>query len=394
MHSLQSQTLLQGFLDADLLPGLLTACLVLIVVNSAQASLPPIPEDTRFVIGTAQAIHPLPFDEFYRRLGILLNMRDERLRDGQPNPDRLAVLKRVQRRGRQTPMSGREAAAWAVDWLRLGQLDTAIELLAPRLRDPRPDYFVPVVLGHLYAERGDWRTALRYHLEGVLDAPFPDQIPGLSPIQRDWWEKLDREYVPHYYRLRQQEAEMRLGKSPAELARLLEEEDVLPLFPLPSRERPQPSPVRFVNEQGEYQPGHLAQAERAKLPPDALAIVQQLLFWHPSDTRLLWLLGELYAAQGELDAAFQIFDTCTWGRQYGNRRRLMEHRHVIDLLRQQRPTSTAPEEPVLTGEASATTPPAEQPDASPISMRTVAIYFSLVGLIALLALYRTLKRHR
>ena len=359
-------------------------------VDSSRASLPSA-EDTRFVVGDSTGIHPLPFEEFYRRLGILLNVRDERLRDGQPNPDRLAFLQRVQYRGMRPPSSGLEAAMWATDLLRLGRIDAAMDVLAPRLRDPRPDYFVAIVMGHLYAERGDWKTALRYHQEGWLDAQFPSQIPGLNAFQREWWEKLDRDYVPHYYRLRLQEAEQRQGKTPAELARIAEEEEVLGLFPLPERGQARVQPLRFVNDKGQYEPGRLADSERAKLPPDALAIVQQMLFWYPGDTRLLWLLGELYAAEGNLDAAFQIFDACTWGRQYGNRRLLMEHRHIVDNLRQQQATHRVPAEEPLLASSSPDSPASEE--HTPISMRSIGLYFALVGLVALLALGRSLARY-
>jgi tetratricopeptide (TPR) repeat protein len=359
--------------------------------GSSRASLPSA-EDTRFVVGDSTGIRPLPFEEFYRRLGILMNARDERLREGQPNPDRQVFLQRVQQRGKRPAGSGLEAAMWATDLLRLGQIDAAMDILAPRLRDPRPDYFVAIVIGHLYAERGDWKTALRYHQEGWLDAQFPPQVPGLNAIQRQWWEKLDRDYVPHYYRLRLQEAELRQGKTPAELARLAEEEEVFGLFPLPERGQGQVQPVRFVNDNGQYEPGRLAASEKAKLPADALAIVQQMLFWYPGDTRLLWLLGELYAAEGNIDAAFQIFDACTWGRQYGNRRLLMEHRHIVDSLRQQQAASRSPaEEPLLGSPSSESTQPEGQ---APISMRSIALYFALVGLVALLALGRALTRHR
>src|SRR5205823_3935266 len=51
--------------------------------------------------------------------------------------------------------------------------------------------------------------------------------------------------------------------------------------------------VRFIGPSGEYEAGKIADAERSKLPADAVAIVQQLLLWFPDDTRLLWLLGEL-----------------------------------------------------------------------------------------------------
>jgi hypothetical protein len=87
--------------------------------------------------------------------------------------------------------------------------------------------------------------------------------------------------------------------------------------------------VRFVGEEGRYEAGKLARAERAKLPPDALAIVQQLVIWFPDDTRLYWLLGEIYNANGDIEAAARIFDECV-----GNVRRfsapdLRAHRLVV-----------------------------------------------------------------
>lgn len=370
------------------------------------ASLPSA-EDTRFVVGDSSGIHPLPFEEFYRRLGILMNLRDERLREGQVNPDRQAFLQRVQQWGQRPASSGQEVAMRATDLIRLGKSDAALNLLSSRLRDPRPDYFVAIVLGHVYAERGDWKSALRYHQEGLLDARFPAHVPGLNEWQRQWWEKLDRDYVPHYYRLRLHEAEQRQGKTPAELARLAEEEQVLGLFPLPGlpgRGQVQVyglispgdhvenlmEPLRFVNDKGEYEPGRLADSERAKLPADALAIVQQMLFWYPSDTRLFWLLGELYAAEGNVDAAYRIFDACTWGRQYGNRRLLMEHRHIVDALRQRQAASRSPaDEPLLSASSSE---PAAPEEPVPISMRSIALYFALVGLVALVALGRAVMR--
>jgi hypothetical protein len=61
-----------------------------------------------------------------------------------------------------------------------------------------------------------------------------------------------------------------------------------------------PTPVRFVGEGGQFAAGRIAAAENAKLataPRDALAIVQKLLVWMPDDSRLYWLLAELYNAQ-------------------------------------------------------------------------------------------------
>jgi tetratricopeptide (TPR) repeat protein len=67
-------------------------------------------------------------------------------------------------------------------------------------------------------------------------------------------------------------------------------------------------PVQFVGESGKYEAGKLASAERAKLPDRALEIVQQLVLWMPDDTRLYWLLGELFNAVGDAPAALQIFE--------------------------------------------------------------------------------------
>jgi tetratricopeptide (TPR) repeat protein len=55
-------------------------------------------------------------------------------------------------------------------------------------------------------------------------------------------------------------------------------------------------PLRFGNEQGEFEPGQLAQAEKDKLPRNAVEVVEQLLMWKPHDDRLLWLLGEAFNA--------------------------------------------------------------------------------------------------
>ena len=120
---------------------------------------------------------------------------------------------------------------------------------------------------------------------------MPAKVPGWTDPQRVWIAQLDQLYLPHYLHIRRTEAEAR--RRPA-----ADDEKPTPLFPLPAKERPA-DPVRFVADDGRYQSGTIAAAERAKLPPDALAIVasRKFLFWFPSDTRsCYWLLAELYAA--------------------------------------------------------------------------------------------------
>jgi hypothetical protein len=61
--------------------------------------------------------------------------------------------------------------------------------------------------------------------------------------------------------------------------------------------------VRFAGKPG-------AAAEGKALPPNAVAIVQQLALWLPADGRLLWLLGELANARGDVRTAANILDGC------------------------------------------------------------------------------------
>src|SRR5262249_31012316 len=61
--------------------------------------------------------------------------------------------------------------------------------------------------------------------------------------------------------------------------------------------------VQFVGPQGQYEAGGLAPAPWCELPRDAVSLVMQLLLWTPFDDRLLWLLGELLNANGDVTGA-------------------------------------------------------------------------------------------
>jgi hypothetical protein len=324
---------------------------------------------------------PLPFDQFKMQFVRLSNVRNPELKDSQgKNPDREQVLTRVGARRRVKNLPPAELAALAGDMLRLGNSDPraggnggffveeAVNLLKPRTRDRVPNYFVFTTLAQLHAARGEWSEALTNHQAALLDAEMPAEVKGLSKAQRDWEAQLDADYVPHYYAIHRREAEARPRPAP-------ESEEPTPLFPLPERDKPH-TPVRFVNDAGQYEPGTLAAAERAKLPPDAVAVVQQLLLWFPSDARLYWLLAELYAADGKLDEAAAIMDECVWGRQYGNRKLLMDHRAAIRTAIEER--QRAEEE--------------AQRQKYPISLRTVVIYFGAVVALAVVAAVRVLTK--
>jgi hypothetical protein len=112
--------------------------------------------------------------------------------------------------------------------------------------------------------------------------------------------------------------------------------------------------MRFVGESGQYEAGVLAARERSKLPADAIAIVQQLLLWLPEDTRLYWLLGELYNAAGDTDAARRILEDCVDNRRFEGHE-LRAHRQII---RESAPKSGLLLEPEVEA-------PAKAPESTP-----------------------------
>ena len=365
---------------------LLAGSLVALVSGPGRASLYS-PDELRFTVpvGEDGKARPLRPDEFRTALAVLMNALDTKV-----PADREVFLKRIER-AKGKKLSPPETAALAADLLRVGRADEALNSLAPRLRDRAPDYFVYTTYANIRAMAGDWAEALRYHQSAQFDSEMPAEVKGLSKAQRDWWEKLDRDYVPYYYRLRLKEADERRDRSRSEQEKLDENEDVFPLFPVPDRANPNPQPVRFVNDAGVYQPGALAAAERAKLPPDAIPIVQQLLLWFPTENRLYWLLAELYAAEGDFAASFGSFHSIAWGRAYGNRKVFMDHRQAVEAALNAQPRKASADEPLLstTPEPAAPIEPAEKP---PISMRTIWIYFGVVGVIALFAFIRAMSR--
>lgn len=256
---------------------------------------------------------------------------EERLNAANPaTPDRvngINTFRGLLKQRVEAPPAGRlpvpQQVARAVDLIRIGRAGDAVNLLEARTRDRDPDFVAVVTLAHAYAAKGDWGEAVRCHSLAAIDAQPPSQLPGVLPELTKRYVEIEKTHYPRWLQLRQRESGQREG---------LSEQDVLPLFG-PTAQNPAQTPVKWVNESGRYEPGKLAAGERAKLPPDAVAVVQQLLLWSPDDTRLLWLLAELYAANGQLREADQVFDQCTWGRNFTNRKLLMDHRAIVrDLV--------------------------------------------------------------
>ncbi len=179
------------------------------------------------------------------------------------------------------------------------------------------EFFVLAHLAHAFLMKGDYQNAYALEYSAVKDYEFPGEVIGLNRAQRSWYQRLEEAYVLPFIRNRLTEANVKKASV---------EDGLDPIFA--GKSAGKKDPVSYVGESGHYEAGAIAAAERAKLPPDAIAIVQQLLLWNPGDGRLWWQLAELYNAAGDLKSAERVFTLCTWEHKYSNSQ-LKEHRAIV-----------------------------------------------------------------
>lgn len=303
--------------------GLFAIALLAAVAPVAPAGVYFAAERGPFAVDAGGQPAELPYEPRFKQL------LDERLNARIPTTP-LEVAGKPTLRGEAVAKSnGPDPVAAASYAIRAGDPAAAVNLLAPLKR--RPDFVALLTLAHAHAARGEWTEAVRTHEAAFFDADPPPTLPGATPDQTKWLLNLERTHYRRWLTLNRDEAAVRDKAG----------QDVFDLFP----------GVRFVGESGRYEPGTLSAAGKAKLPPDAVAVVQQLLLWSPDDGRLLWLLGELYAADGRLREADKVIDQCTYGRAMTNRATLMAHRQAVRdavaALPPERDADLAPDEPVV-----------------------------------------------
>lgn len=347
----------------------LAAVAGLLVPPGGRASLHH-PDEPMAVTVNAQGVpEPLPFDLFARRRAELTNMLNpDRALVNPNNPgeksERGRLADRIAAARKNPSRTPEQSVALAVDLLRFGRPEEAAEAL----RGQRRGFLPNVTLAHVAAAQGEWGQAFEY-LDIANESP-PGSVPGTTPAQLAWQVKLNRGPLLRFFRLRWEEAKG--GKPPAFETQLPDA-----IFP-----------VDFTNVSGPA----LAPAEQAKLPPDALAVAQQMVLWFPGDPRLYWLLAEVHAAKGMYAEAQRIMDACVEGFKLSNRKVLMQHREAVAKAAKEKGPA-APDEPLLGGHSPppvlADDPP---PPQVPFSFGAVWVYFGAVGLIALFALFRALTR--
>lgn len=195
-----------------------------------------------------------------------------------------------------------ERLTHAADLIRTGTLGKEFAALK-KLTGERPrEYRLAANYAHAETLAGNWSVAVRGFEDHVLELDPPAELTGTTPEQLKWLLAVEKGAYRKWLRARLTDSGRKAGT----------DGDAYPLFP----------GVTFTGTE-------LPEAEMAKLPADAVAVVQQLALWSPTDTGLLWLLAELYAATGQPRAADDAFDMCTWGAGMTGQKKLMDHRKRV-----------------------------------------------------------------
>ena len=219
-----------------------------------------------------------------------------------------AALKKLDQVAKERRLSADELADQGALLVRLGEAAKAVDLLRAAQRGYPNHFKIAANLGTAYQLTGELDQAAAALREAVRLAPGKYQEA--------------------------EKAHLRLVQGRQKQAK--DSQDLDDLFG-----------VRYVGEGGKYDPGQMAAAERKKLPEDAAAVAQQLALWLPADGKLLWQLGELAAAHGDVRTAAAIMDGCV--TEFGLRSPdLRAHRQANraaadELAKKAGPAGTKPE---------------------------------------------------
>jgi hypothetical protein len=168
------------------------------------------------------------------------------------------AVRKLESAAKKRPLSADEAADLGALHIRLGRPAKAIEVLRQAHRGHPEHFRVVANLGTAWQLHGDLTEAARALQEAVRLAPSR-------------WKPYEDAHLK-LVRLRQKE----------------------------------PKNARGLDDL--FGVGPIDPTTRKKLPADDVAIAQQLALWLPSDGRLLWLLGELAHAHGDVRMAAAMLD--------------------------------------------------------------------------------------
>lgn len=260
-------------------------------IHAAKAGLYD-PATPKLDLPTSPGLTALPFDTYRFRLSDMMVV-------GLATPETKPRLEAIATRDRLLASTApADLVVRGIVRFRLREIDAALgDWQQAYRRNPR-DFWAISALGTGYLATGQASEAARY-LEvaaELMPADWPDR--DAAALVESSLLKLAR--------LRAREQLVRTGRRPPEST-----DDLFGVV---------------------FTDSGLSEADKAKLPANAIAIVQQLLLWMPDDARLYWLLGELYYAAGDIDSAATIFGECVDSRRLDARALRERRKAVLDAI--------------------------------------------------------------
>jgi len=255
-------------------------------------------------------VKPIPFSLFRPNvLEDLLQIGSPQLPESKMRKGFLAARDHLQAKSRREELTEEEKVNLSGYLVRLRQYQEAVDLLTPvATRDCR-NFMIFANLATAEQQAGQLERAVN-HLEQALDV-WPQEWQNLNAEQLRWYQQAEKYHlilVRHRWTQTRRSAPAQPGLDP--------------LFVKDGQ------PVRYVGDGGQYEAGKINAVQQAKLPPDAMAIVQQLLIWLPDDTLLYWQFGELLNASGDTASAARVLDDCVWRRRL-DAPDLKQHRQIV-----------------------------------------------------------------
>jgi tetratricopeptide (TPR) repeat protein len=261
-----------------------TVLALLLLVGGARAGL--------YYSGETIAELPSQWRGFLLDQRTLRNIALKPAAGAQPGPVRLkyeAAAADLEKTARERKLNADELADLGALYVRLGDTARAVEVLRNAQRENPHHFRIVANLGTAWQLQGDLEQAA-----GCLE-----EAARLAPGKFEKAEQLQLKLV----RQRQ-----RRDSDPQGLDDLFG--------------------VRYLADGDKYEPGKVLEAERKKLPADAVANLQLLALWLPADGRLLWQLAEIANAHGDVRTAAAIMDGCV--TEFALRSpELRQHRQLI-----------------------------------------------------------------
>jgi hypothetical protein len=235
---------------------------------------------------------------------------------------------KLSKAAKDRPLTADEAADLGALYVRLGEVGKALEVLRPAQREHPTHFRLAANLGTAWQLSGDLAQAAATLQLAVRLAPGK-------------W-------------LRAEELHRKLVRQ-----RLREPAGVLALDDLFG--------IRYIGPSGKFEAGRLVDAERKRLPSDAVALVQQLALWLPADGRLLWQLAELAGAHGDVNTAAAMLEGCV--TEFGLRHPdLIAHRQAFRTAAEERSRSNDDARTAHEGHVAVLKPRSSRPLASRVDL--------------------------